>query len=262
MATERTGDGADSPRSELVGGAGAAAHAAKPEPRSARERRADRFRDPQERLSRAMSKVLRHTAASCGLHMTEDGFALVSELVRCPGFPAGADLDAVLAVVAADAKRRYATRVDEQGRTWVRANQGHSHDLVSREELLVRVTDAAQLPETVVHGTTRRAWESIKRVGLRRMARNEIHLATGDFSDASRRVISGMRRSSEVLVYVDVRRCLERGVPLYKSQNDVVLCPGLGPNGALPTGFFAKAVDAATRAPLDFEPSFEAEPET
>ena len=209
----------------------------------------------QDRVSRAMSKVLRHTAKQVGVDMTPEGYVEVEKLVRV--LPKGADVSAVKSVVDADQKHRFGWKVDGDGKAWVRANQGHSHELVERDALLHRITHTEDLPKRCVHGTTRDAWEKIKAAkGLARMGRNEIHLATGDFSDGSA-VVSGMRKSSQVHVYVDAVLCLERGVPLYLSENGVVLCPGLGPRGVLPTGYFARVVDARTGSELEFERTFD-----
>ena len=45
--------------------------------------------------------------------------------------------------------------------------------------------------------------------GLKRMARNHIHFAAGEQSSSG--VISGMRYSVEVKIYIDVARALEDG---------------------------------------------------
>jgi len=71
--------------------------------------------------------------------------------------------------------------------------------------------EAIKSPEeipVVVHGM-------IQSSGLSRMKRNHIHFAAGKFGDAG--VISGMRQSSEVLVYVDVPKAMSNGVKFLRS---------------------------------------------
>ncbi|KAE8225461.1 hypothetical protein CF326_g7864 [Tilletia indica] len=94
---------------------------------------------------------------------------------------------------------------------------------------------------TVVHGTTFPAWERILASGgLNRMGRNHIHLARGlppsfrtNPSSAQSEegpkstIISGLRPTSSILLWIDVSRTLEEGnVSFYLSENGVVLTPG------------------------------------
>ena len=207
------------------------------------------------RLSKSLTKVLRHTAAARGIRLTPDGFARVSEVLALAGMPPNATQESVEEVVKADAKQRFGLKREQDGTLWIRANQGHSVAGVDRDALLTRIERVEDLPPVCVHGTRRDAWTNhISKEGLCRMGRNEIHLAS---EVDSSKVISGMRQSSEILVYVDGRACLERDVPLYRSANGVVLCPGLGPRGVLPTGFFSRVVDARTGEDVAFERSFD-----
>lgn len=76
------------------------------------------------------------------------------------------------------------------------------------------------------------------------MGRNHIHFATGPSlesvltvhnEDTARvkstpddsRVISGMRRDAQVLIYIDVRKALKAGVPFWRSENGVILSEGI-----------------------------------
>jgi 2'-phosphotransferase len=149
----------------------------------------------------------------------------------------------------------------------IRANQGHSIK-VDTEGLLTPITqDAGNVPATVVHGTDERAWSLIlKGGGLRRMTRNHIHFASGlpagfkslearseskaDESTAGEKdeaelksdtapVISGMRMSSTVLIYIDIDAALDRGIPFFVSENGVILTEG-NEQGVLPYEFFKR----------------------
>ncbi|KAL7535795.1 hypothetical protein ACHAWF_005274, partial [Thalassiosira exigua] len=148
-----------------------------------------------------------------------------------------------------------------RGALCIRANQGHSLRGVRSDRLLTPLTgEELSSPDlTVVHGTTREAWEEhIREEGLSRMKRNHIHFATGlppprgnkkqkrDGGEAGDAPVSGMRSSSEVYVYVDGRKCAEDGVPFYRSDNGVILTGGAGEGGVLPVKYFRKVECAAS----------------
>ncbi|KAF2665029.1 hypothetical protein BT63DRAFT_406133 [Microthyrium microscopicum] len=126
----------------------------------------------------------------------------------------------------------------------IRANQGHTLT-VDAEALLTRIAaDTPDLPRTVVHGTNRRAWKLIAGSGgLKTMGRNHVHFATGlpagfaSIEDGGNQeelgvsvvpepVISGMRKTSTVLVYVDLAKAMETGLEFWRSDNGVILCDG------------------------------------
>ncbi|USP78287.1 tRNA 2'-phosphotransferase 1 [Curvularia clavata] len=136
----------------------------------------------------------------------------------------------------------------------IRANQGHSIKL-DNEGLLVPITaESANVPDVVVHGTDERSWNLIlKSGGLRRMGRNHIHFASGlpagfkplqSASESTEEkeaapVISGMRKSSSVLVYIDINAALAAGIKFFLSENGVILTEG-NEQGCLPYEFFKR----------------------
>ncbi|KAJ3159305.1 hypothetical protein HDU86_001908 [Geranomyces michiganensis] len=140
-------------------------------------------------------------------------------------------------IVDTNAKQRFSLSQDAAGEWQIRANQGHS---VEVNIPMQPVLTAADIP-AAIHGTTRAAYALITESGgLRPMGRQHIHLATGDPSrDAT--VISGMRASAQVLIYINVKRALDAGVEFWRSENGVVLTKGLG--GVLGCEFFEKVVD-------------------
>ncbi|RKO97075.1 hypothetical protein CXG81DRAFT_12874 [Caulochytrium protostelioides] len=192
----------------------------------------------EEALSRRLAKVLRHTAASHQITLREDGFVPIQTLLDHRLFR-GDTMEDIEAVVAADAKQRYAIREeaplsDPSSTTrvkWIRANQGHS---VKVEVELTPVTDPQQ---TVIHGTTMQAWSIIEKEGLSRMKRQHIHFAAGLPSDDQ--VISGMRSSSSVLIWIDVAKSMADGLSFYRSANGVILSPG-NADGIIAPCYFAR----------------------
>ncbi|KAH9023221.1 hypothetical protein EDB85DRAFT_2151288 [Lactarius pseudohatsudake] len=134
--------------------------------------------------------------------------------------------------------------------SWVLRHGAKSEGLFMRSDGYVRVNDlaikldlkpilsATDIPMGV-HGTNRKAWESISAQGLSRMGRNHIHLAQGIPGDG---VISGMRNSAQVLIYVDVEKALDAGITFSLSENGVVLTEG-DERGFLSPEYFLRVED-------------------
>ncbi|KAK2812544.1 hypothetical protein FQN50_001188 [Emmonsiellopsis sp. PD_5] len=129
----------------------------------------------------------------------------------------------------------------------IRATQGHSIKTIEAASLLEKLSlsDPQLLPDTVVHGTYHAAWPAILAFGgLKCMSRNQIHFATGPKLDEvlpegkegpvavapegkQGGVISGMRGDAQILIYVDLKRAMEAGVPFWRSENGVILSEGV-----------------------------------
>eukprot|EP01059_Diplonema_ambulator_P027852 TRINITY_DN46522_c0_g1_i1.p1 TRINITY_DN46522_c0_g1~~TRINITY_DN46522_c0_g1_i1.p1 ORF type:complete len:229 (+),score=57.95 TRINITY_DN46522_c0_g1_i1:72-689(+) len=198
-------------------------------------------RPPADRMvtcSKAMSRILRHTAAEEGYNMTPDGFVACDELRKKARAPLRTLTDEeILKIVEGNDKQRFKAR-REGGKLWVAANQGHSKTLgLSEENYLKRVTDPSEAP-IAVHGTYSANLEPILATGLSRMQRQHIHFARG-LPDSG--VISGMRKTADVLIYLDVPKLLASSIPLYKSDNEVLLSPG-NSEGFIPPEYFKEVV--------------------
>ena len=72
------------------------------------------------------------------------------------------------------------------------------------------------------------------------MGRNHIHFATGLLGEEG--VISGMRMTATVLIYIDLEKALKDGILFFRSENGVVLTEGLNNEGYLPKDYFLKVV--------------------
>ncbi|KAI0299153.1 phosphotransferase KptA/Tpt1 [Russula brevipes] len=206
----------------------------KPRGRSVTRYEAD---SPDVRVSKTLSWILRHGAKSEGLYMRPDGYVRVSDLLASPRLSSShtpLDLAALQRIVENDAKKRYMLLEgpDETAR-W-RA--------MSVELDLKPILSAADIP-VAVHGTNKTAWESICVQGLSRRTRNHIHLAQGVPEDG---VISGMRKSAQVLIYIDVQKALDAGITFFLSENGVVLTAG-DERGFLTTEYFLRVEDRQGR---------------
>ena len=192
-----------------------------------------------------MSWLLRHGLHKEGLTdcVRTDGFVPVSRVLPCLGH--GVDVAAVRREVETNDKQRFAL-LEEDGVLFVRANQGHTVARGLDDDAMLEVLTAETAPATVVHGTYRHAWPAIRETGLNRMKRRHVHFATA--VDPSR-VVSGMRQSAQVLIYLDAPRAIDAGLKLYRSANGVILCPGFE-DGGIPAAFFSSVVDAETGAEM------------
>lgn len=204
-----------------------------------------------ESLSRKLSKLLRHRIDENGLRdcQRKDGYVPLSRVFALPQFrSAQTTLEDIQSVVRDNDKQRFALTMDEKG-WWIRANQGHSIGGLSDEALLERIVfnkDGTPKTMIAIHGTYYKAWSAIKQSGgLSKMSRTHVHLAAGLPGDGG--TISGMRRSCELVIFVDVRSAtLEGGIEFFRSSNGVILTRGNTEDGLLPMKYFTRVTDRNT----------------
>jgi putative RNA 2'-phosphotransferase len=168
------------------------------------------------RVSKFLSKHLRHTPHLLGLELQSGGWVAVDDLLAAAarrGFPISrADLDRV---VAENNKQRFA--FDDTG-TLIRANQGHSVD--------VDLDLQPQAPPPVLyHGTGAGAVAAIRREGLRKMRRHAVHLS----ADTATAHNVGARHGPPVVFVVDAAAMQAAGHVFYCAANGVWLTDGVPP---------------------------------
>lgn len=186
-------------------------------------------------LSHKLSKVLRHEAKSLGLEISSAGFVKLDELLRQKQFSKYTIDDIRIVVDTNDKKRFELIDGDDDGSPQIRAVQGHSISSIDTEELLSPILTPHELP-LCIHGTFRQAMDDILATGLSRMRRNHIHFAVG------LDVTSGIRKSAEIFIFIDVEKAMEAGIRFYRSNNGVILSPG-NEHGFISTEYFMKIVD-------------------
>merc|ERR1711963_1070591 len=193
------------------------------------------------RLSKALSWLLRHNAEKEGFVFLEGGFLPVQEVLKHKRFRGGGyTLEDVQAVVAECPKQRFSLKTSQEGALLIRANQGHSISTVEVD--LEEVVDPSQTP-VVIHGTYLRNWDAIKAGGLSRMTRNHIHFSAGEAGQDG--VISGMRKTADLKIYMDMSKALGAGLRFFRSANNVILSPG-DSNGIISPEFFSKVKNVKT----------------
>jgi putative RNA 2'-phosphotransferase len=120
------------------------------------------------KTSKFLSLVLRHEPERIGLKLDSAGWVSVDELLQAVNQNGvSLTLDQLKHIVATSDKKRYA--LSEDG-TRIRASQGHSIE--------VDLQYAPQTPpELLYHGTATRFLEGIRKDGLKKMGRHDVHLS-------------------------------------------------------------------------------------
>ncbi|MFF1693664.1 RNA 2'-phosphotransferase [Streptomyces sp. NPDC058257] len=168
------------------------------------------------KVSKYLSKHLRHQPERIGLTLDESGWVEIDALIAAAtahGFRfTRAELEHVVAV---NDKQRFAV---EDGR--IRASQGHSVDVDLN-------LPPATPPAYLFHGTVARSTAAIRAEGLRPMNRHAVHLSP-DRETATR---VGARRGRPVVLSVDAGAMHRDGHVFQVSANGVWL------TGAVPPGY-------------------------
>ncbi len=168
------------------------------------------------RVSKFLSKHLRHDPAGLGLTLAPGGWVDVSDLLNaCAKNRLPLTRDELNEVVTSNNKQRFS--FDEIG-TRIRANQGHS---VNVDLQLVPATP----PAVLYHGTGQQTADAIRRDGLRKMNRHHVHLS----ADAETARIVGARHGRPVVFLVDAHAMHQAGHTFFRSDNGVWLVDDVPP---------------------------------
>lgn len=171
--------------------------------------------DPVVTASKFLALILRHKPEVIGLTLDPEGWADIEEVIAKSGGRLTRDL--INRAVAENNKARYA--VSEDGRH-IRARQGHSVEvdlgLTPREP-----------PAILFHGTHAAVAETIRREGLKKMARQHVHLS----ADPETAKSVGGRRGRPVVFVVGARSMHLMGHKFFLSENGVWL------TGHVPPGY-------------------------
>ncbi|HEX8235297.1 MAG TPA: RNA 2'-phosphotransferase [Abditibacteriaceae bacterium] len=168
------------------------------------------------KISKYLSKHLRHAPQAIGLQLQPGGWVAVDELLRaCARHNFLITRAQLEEVVAKNNKQRFA--FDETS-TRIRANQGHS--------VAVDLQLAAATPPAVLyHGTAQHNVEIILRDGLQKMRRHHVHLSSD--TQTAHRV--GARHGRPVVLQVDAQAMHNDGFSFWCSENGVWLVNSVPP---------------------------------
>ena len=168
------------------------------------------------KISKYLSKHLRHQPEALGLTLAPGGWVPVDQLLEvCRDHHFPISRDELNEVVAQNDKQRFS--FDETGKR-IRANQGHSVPVDLQLKPVVP-------PDVLYHGTALRLVESIRQEGLRKMSRHHVHLSP----DVETAVKVGKRHGTPVVFKVDALRMHQAGHLFYCSANGVWLVDRVPP---------------------------------
>jgi putative RNA 2'-phosphotransferase len=168
------------------------------------------------RISKFLSKHLRHQPRRLGLELDPSGWVPVERLLdACASHSFPISHEELAEVVATSDKQRFA--FDPSG-TMIRANQGHSIPIDLQLESRIP-------PDTLYHGTARRNEEAILQHGLKKMKRHHVHLSR----DISTALAVGRRHGAPVVFAVDAAAMQRDDFSFYCSENGVWLVDEVPP---------------------------------
>jgi putative RNA 2'-phosphotransferase len=168
------------------------------------------------KISKYLSKHLRHQPQRIGIELAPGGWVKVDELLAaCKKADFKISHEELELVVVNNDKKRFS--FDESG-TLIRANQGHSIEVDLQLE--------AQIPPNILyHGTGEKSVESILQTGLNKMSRHHVHLSV-DIETAKK---VGARHGNAVILLVNTTKMYEDGFKFYCSDNGVWLVDNVPP---------------------------------
>lgn len=162
------------------------------------------------KISKYLSKHLRHQPERIGLNLAPGGWVAVDELLTaCQNNSFPITINDLKQVVTQNDKKRFS--FDDTG-TMIRANQGHSVEIDLQLE-------PATPPEVLYHGTGHKAVASIREQGLRKMSRHHVHLSRD--IETARKV--GARHGIPVIFAINAAAMHQAGYLFYCSENGVWL---------------------------------------
>lgn len=182
----------------------------------------------QTKLSKFMSKILRHSPENFGLSLDPvDGSCAIADLLevlRVQTKWSELSVNDIEEVVERCEKQRFEINGDR-----IRARYGHSHDKVSYP--------MAVPPLVLYHGTNVQAAPVILKQGLRPMKRQYVHLSEGlHFA-----TLAGKRRGELIILAIDTEKASQAGVVFYYAGNEVWLAD------AVPAEFCSVYADEEVR---------------
>lgn len=161
-------------------------------------------------ISKFISLVLRHQPEEINLHLDENGWADVTELLeKMNGKGIRIDIDTLTTIVETNDKKRFAFNDDK---TKIRASQGHSIDV----DLELQPVTA---PAILYHGTTAKYLDSIFTTGIQKQSRQHVHLSQ---TEETAKAVGG-RHGKPVILTIDAKAMQAEGFLFYLSANNVWL---------------------------------------
>ena len=173
-------------------------------------------------ISKLLTQALRHDPAKYGISLDAAGYANLKSLLNSRQFwRAEVTVHEVQRVLETSQKIRMEQMTSEEdGEIYIRALQGHGHDIPLDDDQLHEVLTSSTTPERGVHGTSWRAWQQIRSSQLRRMQRRDIHMSLSPTKTA------GFREDSSVEIWIHLPSLIDSGHRVRRAKNGVLLTRG------------------------------------
>jgi putative RNA 2'-phosphotransferase len=166
-------------------------------------------------ISKYIVMLLRHHPENLNLNMSEDGWVLVDELIEKINKKkkyANLNFEKIQSIVAKNNKQRFDLK-EENGKIYIRANQGHSIKNLDMHY------EPVSPPDILYDGTAVKSIESILKLGIQKRSRQYVHLS----ADIKTAIKVGERHGEVVLLAIDSKQMYEDGIEFYLSKNGVWL---------------------------------------
>lgn len=170
----------------------------------------------QVKVSKCLSKHLRHEPERLGLTLAPGGWVEVEQLLSaCAAHQFPITREELEVVVANSDKQRFSF---DENNTRIRANQGHSVEV----DLQLQPQTP---PQVLYHGTGEQTVPAILRSGLNKMSRHHVHLSRE--VETARKV--GARHGRPVVLAIAAETMHQDGFTFYCSENSVWLVDAVPP---------------------------------
>lgn len=169
-----------------------------------------------EKIGRFISYLLRHKPESLKLKMDKNGYVEVKELIEkvnmTEKYKNTLSIEKLEEIVATDSKKRYSY---DKTKTKIRAVQGHSFS--------VDVAKKSIPPVVLYHGTSKEAYNIIRKKGIQKMNRDWVHLSK-DIETAKNVGLRHCKNKKDlVILKIDTKRMLADSFSFFVAENGVWL---------------------------------------
>lgn len=168
------------------------------------------------KISKYLSKHLRHQPERIGLTLESGGWVEVNQLLKaCQNNQFPVSFLELEEVVKTNDKKRFSFN---ETQTKIRANQGHSYPIDLQLEPI-------EPPDILYHGTYQKAIRSILKQGLLKQSRHHVHLS----SEIATAIQVGQRRGKPIVLEIAAQTLHDQGYCFYQSENGVWLVDSVPP---------------------------------
>ena len=158
------------------------------------------------RISKFMSYILRHHPERFNIELDADGYTDLKTIIKqirqkFPNYQI--DEHHIKQIIKESEKRRFEIVGDK-----IRAFYGHS---IAKK---IKMQKAEHVPDKLFHGTNSKAFQKIKKEGLKRKSRQYVHLSETEETAYS---VGKRRTEKPIILVIDSWRAVKQGINFYKS---------------------------------------------